>query len=137
MTTAQICSTWGSVFDKGACPSQPWVTCASQSCCTRPRNVSSLKNPCARTHVQPQRKKEKGWKRGKSRVGEVDEQEEEGGGLICCSGIMLYADGAGIVSRSPGRLQEMMTVIVTACSVFGLTVSGGQDGGHVPAYKER
>lgn len=119
MTTAQIHSTWGSVSDKGVCPGQSWVTCASHPCYTRLRNVSSLNNPCARTHVQPQRKKEKGWKREKSRAGEVDEQEEEGGGLICCSG-MLYADGAGIVSRSPGRLQEMMTVIATACSVFGL-----------------
>ena len=36
---------------------------------------------------------------------------------------MLYADDAGIVSQSPGGLERMMTVIVTACSSFGLTVS--------------
>ena len=36
---------------------------------------------------------------------------------------MLYADDVGIVSRSPGGLQGTMTVIVTACSAFGLTVS--------------
>ena len=36
---------------------------------------------------------------------------------------MLYADNAGIVSRSSERLERMMTVIVTACSSFGLTVS--------------
>ena len=36
---------------------------------------------------------------------------------------MLYADDAGIVSRSPGGLEKMMTVIVTACSEFGLTAS--------------
>ena len=36
---------------------------------------------------------------------------------------MLYADDAGIVSRSPEGLERMMTVIVTACSPFMLTVS--------------
>ena len=36
---------------------------------------------------------------------------------------MLYADDAGIVSRSSEGLERMMTVIVTACSSFGLTVS--------------
>ena len=36
---------------------------------------------------------------------------------------MLYADGAGIVSRSSEGLERMMMVIMTACSVFGLTVS--------------
>ena len=33
---------------------------------------------------------------------------------------MLYADDAGIVSRSSEGLERMMTVIVTACSAFGL-----------------
>ena len=36
---------------------------------------------------------------------------------------MLYADDAGIVSRSSQGLERMMTVIVTACSAFGLMVS--------------
>ena len=36
---------------------------------------------------------------------------------------MLYADDAGIVSRSPEGLGKMMTVIVTACAAFRLTVS--------------
>ena len=36
---------------------------------------------------------------------------------------MLYADDAGIVSRSSEGLERMMTVIMTACSSFGLTVS--------------
>ena len=36
---------------------------------------------------------------------------------------MLYADDAGIVSRLPEGLETMMTVIVTACAAFGLTVS--------------
>ena len=38
-------------------------------------------------------------------------------------GDMLYADDAGIVSRSSEGLERMMTVIVTACSSFGLAVS--------------
>ena len=36
---------------------------------------------------------------------------------------MLYADDAGIVSRSPAGLARMMTVIVEVLSAFGLTVS--------------
>ena len=36
---------------------------------------------------------------------------------------MLHADDAGIVSRSPGGFGRTMTVVVTACSAFGLTVS--------------
>eukprot|EP00904_Undaria_pinnatifida_P005032 jgi/Undpi1/1659/HiC_scaffold_11.g05049.m1 len=36
---------------------------------------------------------------------------------------MLYADDAAIVSRSSEGLERMMTVIVTACSSFGLTFS--------------
>ena len=36
---------------------------------------------------------------------------------------MLYADDAGIVRRSPGGLEAMTTVMVTACAAFGLTFS--------------
>ena len=36
---------------------------------------------------------------------------------------MLYADNACIVSRTSSSLEKMMTVIVTACREFGLTVS--------------
>ena len=36
---------------------------------------------------------------------------------------MLYADDAGIVSRSPAGLVKMMTVIVEVFGAFGLTVS--------------
>ena len=36
---------------------------------------------------------------------------------------MVYADHAGIVSRSLEELERIMTVIVTACSAFGLAVS--------------
>ena len=74
--------------------------------------------------VQLQRKKEKGEKKGTPRTGKVDgrggkEEEEEVQRLW---GI-LYADDAGIVSRSSEGLERMMTVFVTACSACGLTVS--------------
>ena len=36
---------------------------------------------------------------------------------------MLYADDAGVVSKSPRGLTRMMGVIVLACQEFGLTVS--------------
>ena len=36
---------------------------------------------------------------------------------------MLRADDASLVSRSPAGLEKMMTVIVTVCAAFGLTVS--------------
>ena len=36
---------------------------------------------------------------------------------------LLYADDAGIVSRSPAGLARMMTVIVEVFGAFGLTVS--------------
>ena len=54
---------------------------------------------------------------------------------------MPYAADAGIASRSPEGLEKMMTVIVTACAAFGLTVSKAKTeirclqtkgGGHVP-----
>ena len=47
---------------------------------------------------------------------------------------MLNADDAGIVSRSSEGLERMITtVIVTAFSAFGLTVSSRPDGDHEPA----
>ena len=36
---------------------------------------------------------------------------------------MLYADDAGIASRSQANLEKMMTVIVEVCAAFGLIVS--------------
>ena len=54
---------------------------------------------------------------------------------------MLHADDAGIVSRSPDGLERMITVIVSACVAFGLTVSETKteimclqtkDGGNAP-----
>ena len=71
--------------------------------------------------VQLQRKEE-GEKKGTSRTGKVDGRRgKEGEGVQRLWG-MLYANDAGMVSRSSEGLERMMTVIVTACS-FGLTVS--------------
>ena len=73
--------------------------------------------------VQLQRK-EKGEKKGTSRTGKIDgrggEEEEEGVQILWG---LLYADDAGNVSRSSDGLEIMMSVIVTACSAFGLSVS--------------
>ena len=90
--------------------------------------------------VQLQRKKEKGKKkRGMARAGQADGQGKEKEAQTLWA--MLYADDAGIVSRSPNGLERMMTVIVTACDAFGLTVSEAKteimclqtkDGGNVP-----
>ena len=72
--------------------------------------------------VQLQRKEE-GEKKGNSRTGKVDGRRGKEGEEVQRLWGMLYADDAGIVSRSSEGLERMMTVIATACSSFGLTVS--------------
>ena len=72
--------------------------------------------------VQLQRK-EKGEKKGTSRTGKVDGRRGKEGEEVQSVWGMLYADNAGIVSRSSEGLERMMAVIVTACSSFRLTVS--------------
>ena len=72
--------------------------------------------------VQLQRK-EKGEKKGTSLTGKVDGRRRKEGEEVQRLWGMPYADDAGIVSRSSEGLERMMTVIVTACSSFGLTVS--------------
>ena len=62
-------------------------------------------------------------KGGRREAGKVDGRREKEGEEVQRLWGMLYADDAGIVSRSSEELQWMMTVIVTACSSFGLTVS--------------
>ena len=75
--------------------------------------------------VQLQRKEE-GEKKGTSRTGKFDgRRRKEGEGVPRLWG-MLYADDAGILSRSSEGLERMMTVIVTACSLSGLKVSEKQ-----------
>ena len=90
--------------------------------------------------VQLQIKKEKGGgKKGGARAGRVDGQRKEKEEAQTLWG-MLYADDVDIVSRS-SQGSKMMTVIVTSCAAFGLTVSEGKTkimclqtkgGGHVP-----
>ena len=90
--------------------------------------------------VQLQRVKQKGGKReGRARAGRVDGQRNQEAAQTWWE--KLYADDVGVVSRSPDGLGRMMTVIVTACAVFGLTVSEAKTeimclqtngGGHVP-----
>ena len=60
-----------------------------------------------------------GKKKGRARAGRVDGQRKEEEAQTLWG--MLYADDAGIVSQSPKGLGKM-TVIVTACAAFGLTV---------------
>ena len=67
--------------------------------------------------------KEKGEKEGTSRTGKVDGRRRKEGEEVQRLWGMLNSDDAGIVSRSSQGLERMMTVIVTACSSFGLTVS--------------
>ena len=50
-------------------------------------------------------------------------QENDAGTAIVDLWAMLYADDAGVASRSPECLAKMMTVIVQVCHKFGLTVS--------------
>ena len=79
-----------------------------------------------------QLQQEKGEKKGTPRTCKVDgrggKEKEEVQRLWG----MLYAGDADIVSRSSEGLERMMMVIVTACSAFGLTISG-QNRDHVPA----
>ena len=63
----------------------------------------------------------KGEKKATSRTGKVDGRRGKEEEVQRLWG-MLYADDAGIVSRSSEGLERTMTVIVTACSAFGLTV---------------
>ena len=75
--------------------------------------------------VQLQRRKETREEKGTSRTGKVDGLGGEGGGRGGGAKLwgMLYGDDAGIVSPIIRRAREDMTVIVTACAAFGLTVS--------------
>ena len=52
---------------------------------------------------------------------------------------MLYADDAGIASRSQASLERMMTAIVEVCAAFGLITSVGEEDGdlaHAPPHHE-
>ena len=61
------------------------------------------------------RKKEGAWRRGEATAGESVPAPPLWS--------MLHADDAGVVSRSPEQLRNMMEVIVVVCAAFGLTIS--------------
>ena len=67
--------------------------------------------------------KEKGEKKGTSRTGIVHGRRGKEGDEVQRLWGKLYADDSGSVPRSSEGLKRMMTVIVTASSSFGLTVS--------------
>ena len=122
MESARICSTWGKVSSKDACSCHCCLACFSRRYCVWPRNASSLMQPSRTTWCSYSEKKE-GENKGTSRTAKVDGRRgEEGEGVQRLWG-MLCADDAGIVSRSSEGLEGMMTVIMTACSSLGLTVS--------------
>ena len=73
-----------------------------------------------------------GGRRHRGRFGTPEEEKGGGGaGGSNCRRVspgdaalgMLYADDAGVVSRSSEQLRKMMEVIVVVCAAFGLTVS--------------
>ena len=72
--------------------------------------------------VQLQRKA-KSEKKGTSRTGKVEGRKGKERSEMQRLWGMLYANDVGIVSRSSEALERMMTLIVTSCSAFGLTVS--------------
>ena len=127
---------WSRVFGKGVCSRHCCSTFFSRRCCVWRRTASPLMQSATAC-----KKGEKGEKKeGRARVGRVDRQKKEEAAQTLWG--MLYADDAGIVSRSPEGLEKMtVTVIVTACAAFGLTVSEAKTeimclqtkgGGHVP-----
>lgn len=59
-------------------------------------------------------------KREQARAGHADQQGKDNETHVMWA--MLYADGVGILSRSPNGLGRLLTVIVTAFAAFGPTV---------------
>ena len=76
--------------------------------------------------VQLQRKEE-GEEQGTSSTGKVDGRRGKEEDDVQRLWGMRYADDAGIVSRSSEGPERIMAVIVTACSLFGLTVSEAKE----------
>ena len=119
MASARICSIWRAVVGR---------VCARATAVQHffhgraARGGETLHRRCSR-HGQhgATPKGGRGKKKGRARTGRVDGQRKEEEAQTLWG--MLYADDTGIVSRSPEGLKKMMTIIVTACAAFGLTVS--------------
>ena len=121
MESARISSAWGKVSGKDACSRYCCSTCFSRRYCVWPRNASSNMHP-SRTTWCSSSEREKATRRA-LHADKVDARRGKEGEEVQRLWGMLYADNAGIVSRSSEGLERMMTVIVTARSAFGLTVS--------------
>ena len=97
--------------------------CFSRRYCVWPRNASSLMQPFRTTWFSSNKKRKARKRALHAQTGKIDgrrgKEEEEVQRLWG----VLYADDAGTVSQSSEGLERMMTVIVTACSSFGLTAS--------------
>ena len=121
---SRLSLTWGNIFGKGVCSRRFFSSCFSRRNYVPPSNDSSLMQPSRTTWCSCNEIRKEGRRRGhhvqaKSTGGGGEEEEE-----VQRLWGMLYADDAGIVSRSPEeRLGRMIKVIVIARSAFGLTVS--------------
>ena len=115
---------WSRVFGKGVCSRHRFTAVLRVA----EKRFTADDDAIMDSMVQLLRmKKEKGGKKeGRARAGRVDGQKKEEAAQTLRG--MLYADDEGIVSRSPEGLEKMMTVIVTACAAFGLTVSEAKTG---------
>ena len=122
MESARISSTWGKVSGKDALLA-PLLFNMLFTAVLRVAEKRFLADAAITDNMVQLQRKEKGEKKGTSRTGKVDgrrgKEEEEVKRLWG----MLYADDAGLVSRSLEGLERMITAIMTACSAFGLTVS--------------
>ena len=130
---------WSRVFGKGVCLLVPLLFNIFFTAVLRVAEKRFTADAVVMdSMVQLLSMEKRGKKEGRARAGRPDGQKEEAAQTLW--GI-LYADDAGIISRSPEELEKMMTVIVTACTAFGLTMSEAKTeimclqtkgGGHVP-----
>ena len=122
MESARISSTWGKVSGKDALLA-PLLFNMLFTAVLRVAEKRFLADAAITDNMVQLQRKEKGEKKGTSSTGKVDGWRGKEGEEVQRLWAMLYADDAGIVSRSSEGLERMMTAIVTACSSFGLTVS--------------
>lgn len=141
MASARICSTWSRVLGKGVCSRYGRSTCVFVAVLRVADNRFTADAYIMGSMMQPQRQKEEmeDKERGEARAIETDWGKGESEEDHTLWG-MMYADDADVASPSPGGLEKILTVIVTACGAFGLTVSeaktesmsaNGIWGGHV------
>ena len=137
MESARVSSTWGKVSGEDACLRYCCSTCFLRRY-ARVTEKRFLADAAITDNMMQLQRKEEGEKKGTLRTGKVGgrrgKEGEEGAEIV---GYMLYEDDAGIVSRSSKGLDEMMTVIVTACSSFGLHGLRRKNRDFVPGNQRR